>query len=77
GRQDAGWNGAAKGVEFALSDSAETFGDPLAKTELAKSKEPQSIACLPTKGRYVLFRVLSEQSDNAFASAAEIGVLGE
>ncbi|MCB1091959.1 MAG: sulfatase-like hydrolase/transferase, partial [Verrucomicrobiae bacterium] len=37
GRQDAGWNGAAKGVDFAVSDSAETFGDPLVKTELAKT----------------------------------------
>ncbi|MCY2991529.1 MAG: sulfatase-like hydrolase/transferase [Planctomycetota bacterium] len=77
GRQDAGWNGAVNDIEFCLSQSPDKFGDPLVKTQLAKTKEPQTVACPATQGRYVLLRALSEHSGHQFASVAELGVMGE
>ena len=78
GRQDGGWNGAAKDIEFAISDSADAFGTPAVKSTLKKIKTPQTLDCAPTTGRYVLLRILSEQREvNELGSAAEIGVLGE
>ncbi len=77
GRQDAGWNGAVKDVEFSVSATTDSFGPPVAKTSLAKTKEPQLIKCPETTGRYVLMRALSEQSGGDLASMAELGVVGE
>lgn len=77
GRQDGGWNGAVKDIEFCVSNSAEQFGAPVAKTALAKSKEPQEIKCPATKGRYILLRALSAQTGSNFATVAELGVIGE
>jgi arylsulfatase A-like enzyme len=78
GRQDGGWNGAAKDIEFAISNSADAFGNPAVKSTLKKIKSPQTLACAPTTGRYVLVRILSEHREtNELGSAAEIGVLGE
>lgn len=78
GRQDGGWNGAAKDVEFAISDKPGAFGTAAVKTSLQKIKTPQTIACAPATGRYVLLRILSEhRPDGELASVAEIGVLGE
>ena len=77
GRQDAGWNGAIKEIEFCISPSPEKFGEPTIKTKLAKKKEPQTIECPATKGRYILLRSHSAYSEQSFASVAELGVLGE
>ena len=77
GRQDAGWNGAVKDIEFCVSGSPAQFGAPVAKAALAKSKDPQEIKCPATKGRYVLLRALSEHGGNNFATVAEFGLLGE
>ncbi len=76
-RQDGGWNGAIKDIEFYISESADKFGAPAAKATLTKTKAPQTIKCDETTGRYVLVRALSELNGNAFASAAEIGLLGD
>ena len=77
GRQDAGWNGAVKDIEFCMSNSPDQFGAPVSKIALAKSKEPQEIKCPATKGRYVLLRALTEHSANSFATVAELGVIGD
>jgi len=77
GRQDAGWNGAIKDVEFCVSQTADHFGAPVAKTALAKSKDPQTIPCPEVKGRYILLRALTEHGGNTFASVAELGILWE
>jgi arylsulfatase A-like enzyme len=77
GRQDDGWNGAVKDAEFCVSDSPDKFGAPVAKTALAKSKDPQKIECPATKGRYVLLRALSSHSEGQYATAAELGIIGE
>jgi arylsulfatase A-like enzyme len=77
GRQDGGWNGAVKDVEFCIGQSADQFGPPLVKATLDKIKTPQQVECPETKGRCVLFRALTEHSDHTFATVAEFGVLGE
>lgn len=75
-RQDGGWNGAIKNIEFGVSDSADHFADPVVKAELAKTRTPQTIPCDPVKGRYVLLRATSEQDGRDFATVAELGVIG-
>ncbi len=77
GRQDAGWNGAVKDIEFCLSSSSDTFSEPIVKSSLSKTKDAQTIACAPTKARYVLLRARTEHGEGHFASVAEFGVLGE
>lgn len=77
GRQDAGWNGAVKDVEIGVSNRADAFGAPAVKAMLAKTKEPQTLACPETSGRFVLFRALSEQNGGSFATVAELGVKGD
>jgi len=76
-RQDSGWNGTVKEAEFSISATPDKFSGEVIKVTLKKTRDPQKIACPPTQGRYILFRALSEQGGNKFASAAEIGVLGE
>ncbi|MEZ5299442.1 MAG: sulfatase-like hydrolase/transferase [Verrucomicrobiales bacterium] len=76
-RQDNGWNGTVAECEVAVAAEPDGFGDPAAKATLKKTHEPQEIAFPPTKGRYVLFRALSEVTGGPWASAAEIGVAGE
>mgnify|MGYP001829066491 FL=1 len=78
GRQDGGWNGAVKDIEFSISDTAEEFGPPVAKATLRKTKEPQTIRCDEHVGRYVRLRALNEYSSgNSFATVAELGILGK
>ncbi|MCL4204903.1 MAG: sulfatase-like hydrolase/transferase [Pirellulaceae bacterium] len=76
-RQDDGWNGTIRDIEIAVSDDPDEFGEPVAKTSLSKTREPQEIAFEPTRGRYVRIRALSEVNDGPWASAAEIGLMGE
>ncbi len=76
-RQDAGWNGAIKDIEFCISQSPEKFGEPMVKATLTKQKEPQTVECPTTKGRYILLRAQSAHSEQAFASVAEFGIRGE
>lgn len=76
-RQDGGWNGTIKTVEFGVSNDPGSFATPAVTAELKKTKEPQEVACPETKGRYVLLRVLSEVNEAPFASVAEFGVVGE
>lgn len=76
-RQDNGWNGVIKDIEFSVSASAETFGSPIAKATLPRSKVPQTIPCAETQGRYLRLRALSEQNGGDLSSLAELGVLGE
>lgn len=77
GRQDASWNGAIKDVEFSVSDTPDHFGPPVVKAALARSKQPQTVPCQETRGRYVLLRALSEHTGGGFATVAELGIIGE
>ena len=49
----------------------------MATAAFPKSKEPQTIRCPETKGRYVLIRALTEHCGNRFATIAEVGILRE
>lgn len=75
-RQDAGWNGSLKEVEFAVSDDPDQFGEPVVETEFEKTKQPQEVECTPTRGQYVRLRILSEVNGGPWASIAELGVVG-
>ena len=75
-RQDGGWNGALKDVEFSVSNDPEEFGKPILKVALRKTRSVQDIKCKPIKGRYVRLRALSEVNGGPWASIAEIGVIG-
>jgi hypothetical protein len=77
GRQDAGWNGAVAQCEFYVSADGKEFGKPVCQTTFKKTKEPQEAKCPPTKGRYVLLRIVSEVNGGPWASAAELGVVGD
>jgi hypothetical protein len=76
-RQDAGWNGAIKDIEFCIGSSPNEFSEPTIKATLAKKKRPQTVQCPATKGRYILLRAKSAYSEQAFATVAELGVIGE
>jgi arylsulfatase A-like enzyme len=75
-RQDAGWNGSLKQVEFVVSDDPDQFGEPVVETEFQKTKRPQEVECTATRGRYVRLRILSEVNGGPWASIAELGVVG-
>jgi hypothetical protein len=78
GRQDAGWNGAIREVEFCVGSAPDRVGDPVVRAELARTKEPQTVACPPTRGRFILLRARTEHGGKRmFATVAELGVLGE
>ena len=77
-RQDGGWNGTFAETHFWVSDSLDSFGDPVLKATFEKVRTSQAVACeQPVRGRYVRIRVLSEVNGGAWGSAADIGVVGE
>ena len=77
-RQEGSWNGSFADTEFYVSDSPDAFGSPAASATFTKTRKPQSATCgTPVRGRYVKVRVLSEVNGEAWASAADIGVIGK
>jgi hypothetical protein len=76
-RQDGGWNGAFAETEFFVSDSPDSFADPVVKATFKKVRTVQEANCeKPVQGRYVRIHILSEVNSQAWGSAAEIGVVG-
>ncbi|MHC4744097.1 MAG: sulfatase-like hydrolase/transferase, partial [Planctomycetota bacterium] len=76
-RQDGGWNGAFGKTEFYVSESPDAFAKPVVTTTFRKVRTSQASDCKkPVRGRYVLVRILSEVNGKAWASAADIGVIG-
>ena len=76
-RQDGNSNGRIKNYEFSISDDRKSWkpvksGAFPDNGNLQKVKFDQAV-----KGRYVRFSAVSEQHDQDFASAAEIGFLSE
>ena len=75
-RQDGGWNGAFAETEFSISDSPTSFPTSQLLITFQKTKIAQSADLkTPVSGRYVKVRVLSEINQQAWASAAEIGII--
>lgn len=76
-RQDGGWNGTFAQTEFTVSDSPTEFGPPTKKVTFAKQKKAQAADLAePVDGRFVKVRILSEVNGAAYASAADLGVIG-
>jgi|GEM_PF-62880 arylsulfatase A-like enzyme/trehalose utilization protein len=77
-RQDGGWNGAFAKTEFSVSDSPKTFPEAAAQATFKKVRTAQAVDIgKPVRGRYVRVRVLSEVNGEVWASAAEIGIVGD
>ncbi|QDV85031.1 sulfatase-like hydrolase/transferase [Planctomycetes bacterium TBK1r] len=77
-RQDGGWNGAFAKTDFTISGVADSFGEPSAAAAFGKVRTAQKADCeTPVRGRYVRVRVFSEVNGKPWASAAEIGVVGQ
>ena len=75
-RQDEEVNGTIKDYEFYVSDDDKNFGPPVKKgTFNFEGKEKKTVDFAPVKGRFVKLKALSEINDNAWTSAAEIGVI--
>jgi len=77
-RQDNGWNGTFGEVELYLATEPDGFGEkPHLRTTFTQVKTAQAADLPePVTGRYLRVRVLTETGGGAWASAAEIGVVG-
>jgi endo-alpha-N-acetylgalactosaminidase len=74
-RQDETENGTIKGYEIYLSDDGKEFGQPVAKGEWANSKEKKTASFDAKSCSFIKLVAKSEVNDQAFTSAAEIGVV--
>lgn len=76
-RQDNSWNGAFAETEFSVSNSPDTFPEPVVRTKFKTVRTAQVANCdTPVRGRYIRVRILSEVNGKDWGSAAEIGVVG-
>lgn len=77
-RQDGNQNGMVKAYEVYLSNDGKTWGSPVVTGEFKNTTSLQ-VATLktPTKGRYLKFVAKSEINNNAWTSAAEVGIQAE
>ncbi|MEI7728586.1 MAG: discoidin domain-containing protein [Verrucomicrobiota bacterium] len=76
-RQDDGENGSIKDYEFYVSDDGKEFGQPVAKGAFAGGKDKKTVLFELKQCRFVKLKALSELADQAWTSAAEIGVVAE
>lgn len=76
-RQDAGWNGTIAECDWTVSNSLNSFGEPMVRTTLKKVKTAQQVEWEPVNGRYLRLRIHSEVNDGPWASCAELGILGK
>lgn len=77
-RQDGSQNGMVKGYEIYLSNSSSSWGTAVAKGELKETTSLQVVALShPVEARYMKFVATSEIHNNAWTSAAEIGIQAE
>ena len=77
-RQDQGWNGAFAETEFFLALTRDGFGEvPAARAMFGKLRKAQAADLkTPVRARFLKVRVLSEVNGGAWASAAELAVVG-
>jgi hypothetical protein len=76
-RQGDNDHGDIKGYEFFVSSDGQNFGEPLVKGEFDASKELKTVPFAPTACRFIKLKALSEVNNEAWTSAAEIGVVRE
>jgi hypothetical protein len=74
-RQGDSENGTIKDYEFYVSDDGKDFGQPVAKGSFESGKEKKTVTFDSKKCRFIELKALSEINDNAWTSAAEIGVV--
>ncbi len=74
-RQDAVENGTIKDYEFYVSLDGDEFGDPVRKGTFGPGKDKKTVTFEPKACRFVKLKALSEVNDEAWTSAAEIGVV--
>ena len=76
GRQD-GTNGRVKDFELYISNDKTNWGTATYTGSFTNTAAPQTIILAsPKSGRYLRFKALSEVNGNAWASAAELSVVG-
>jgi hypothetical protein len=74
-RQGDSENGIIKDYEFYVSDDGKDFGQPVAKGSFESGKEKKTVTFDSKKCQFIKLKALSEINDNAWTSAAEIGVV--
>jgi len=76
-RQDEEVNGTIKGYELYVSDDGKDFGKPVKKGEFTSSSKDKKTVTFDqsVKCGFIKLKALSEINDNAWSSAAEIGVV--
>jgi phospholipase C len=74
-RQDDSDHGTIKDYEFYVSDDGVDFGQPVSKGTFENSKDLKTANFDAKKCRFIKLKALSEVNDEAWTSAAEIGVL--
>jgi alpha-glucosidase len=74
-RQDDVENGTIKDYEFYVSDDGKEFGQPLKKGTFESGKEKKTVTFDKKTCRFIKLKALSEVNDQAWTSAAEIGVV--
>ncbi|MCX7006888.1 MAG: discoidin domain-containing protein [Kiritimatiellaeota bacterium] len=76
-RQGDSDNGMIKGYEIYVSTDGKNYGQPVKKGEFPHSKDKQTVVFVPQSCGFVKLVALSEMGDQAWASAAELGVIQE
>jgi hypothetical protein len=74
-RQDESDHGTIREYEFYVSDDGKDFGKPVKKGEFEADKEKKTVTFEPRKCQYIKLREISEMNGEAWASAAEIGIV--
>ncbi|HQZ65476.1 MAG TPA: discoidin domain-containing protein [Planctomycetaceae bacterium] len=71
-----GGNGDIGHCEFYVSSDPNKFERPQAKGQLRLGEAEQAVNIVPTRGRYVLLRALSEANGQPWSSIPELRILG-
>ena len=74
-RQDESDHGTLKDYEFYVSDDGQDFGQPVRKGSFENTKDKKTVTFDAKPCRFIKLRALSEVNDEAWTSAAEIGVI--
>jgi hypothetical protein len=74
-RQDGNENGTIKDYEFYVSDDGKDFGQPVKKGTFENNADKNTVTFEPKKCRFIKLKALTEVNDQAWTSAAEIGVV--
>jgi endo-alpha-N-acetylgalactosaminidase len=74
-RQDDNDHGQIKDYEFYVSKDGKDWGEPVRQGSFAPGKDKKTAKFAPRECRFIKLKALSELSDEAWTSAAEIGIV--